>query len=501
MSLGARTLRSSLIVTATSFAIRGVNVISIMVLARLLFPADFGTIALALVVVQVTQLFSTVGMGSAVIASREEPASTAFHAFVVNLALGLPLFAAAALLAHPLADLLGADGGGSVFRWMSLVILVNTLAVVPDALLIKHSQFGRRAAAQFAEAGTQFAVSIILAAIGMGVFSLVAGHIAGASVGLIVRAALTPRIGWLRPRPWDRPQARSLLRFGGTAMSTGIVRHVYSSGDNVFIGRLFGASALGYYSQAYNLTNISVQSVSQVVNTVLLPVYAEARDDAQRVADGFVRVFQVVGLVTVPLGVGFVVLAPEAIVLLLGERWLPSTVLLQILAVMTVVRPLSGTTSPLFLGINRPELNLQTAIVQAVLLVPLAFAMLPLGTPGIAVAVAATFTLGLIYNLCVVALRTEIPVDFRRLLLGLLTILLVGSLMGGIVLLAKLMLVNVGVSASHPGTLLALVGIGSIAYLLGVRTFAPSLSRELLVLVRAVRQGHGRPPSAATGTS
>lgn len=485
MSLAKRAFRSGVVVTAGSLGIRLINLAAMIALARLLVPEDFGVVALALVVVSTSSLFSSVGMGSAVISSSADPRRSAYHAGLLNLGLGLAMFVAVIALADPLVELLGAPGSGSVLRWMSLVLLFETCAVVPDALLMKELQFGRRAAVQLFATVVQFGSAIVLAIAGLGLWSLVAGHVAGAAVRWMGVSALAPRIGWARPQRWDGQLALQLFRFGGTAMSTSLVRHAYTNADRVLIGRLFGTASVGFYSQSYTVTNIPAQSVSQVTNSVLLPVYARVRDDLGRLADGYATAFRLVALLTVPLSVGLLLLAPQVVITLLGEQWRPSIVLLQILAGMALFRPLAGTTSPLFLALNRPGLNLATAIVQALAMAPLVLLLYPLGVEGIAAAVTGAFALGFAFSMWQVVRRTPVPISLGRLMKGLVPILAATGVMALCVLGAQFALVELSMELETLLALLLLAGIGLATFGGAIFVFDRALVIEVAALVRS----------------
>lgn len=493
MSLAGRALRSGAIVTFSSLAVRFVSFAGLLVLARELDPADFGVVALAVVVTSTASLFATVGMGAAIIASPADVRATAYHARVLNLALGGGLFLAVAVLAGPLGGWLGPEQLALVLLWSSPVLLLDTMAVVPEALLMKEVRFGRRAAAHVVAALTQTAVAVASALAGLGLWSLVAGHLAGAVVRLVLVVLLAPRVGSWRRQPWDRELAGSLVRFGGAAMGTTAIRHAYTNADTVFVGKVFGASALGFYTQAFTLTNLPVQSISQVTNAVLLPVYAKVRDEPVRLAAGYARSFRMVAFATVPTAVGIFILAPQAIVTLLGEQWRPSVVLLQILAGMALFRPLSGTTSPVFLAINRPGLNLRTAVVQGCILIPLALLLTPWGPEGVAAAVSAAFAAGFFYNMWQLACRTPVPIDMLGLARSVVPTVLASATMAGAVLLLRAQLVRFDVAPETPIALAAMVALGVATYLGAILLLDRGLVSELVQTSR----DRGRPKQVA----
>lgn len=501
--LATKSFRSGVVVTATSLGVRLLNLGAIAVLARVLVPADFGAVALGMVVVSSTQLLSTVGMGSALVASKHEPRSVAFHAFVVNLGMGLVLFGVAFALADQLAALLGGQGLGDLFRLLSVVIVINVVGVVPDALLIKHMQFGRRAITDVVAMVAQVATSIPMAFAGYGATSLAVGLIVYALVGVGLRSAISPRIGWLRPQVWQAHVASSLVRFGGTAMFTGVVRHLYSEADNVLVSRLFGTRALGFYSQAYKITNLTVQNISSVVNTVLLPVYAEVGSNPRRTADGFHRSFRMVAAITVPTAVGLFIVAPWAVPVILGPQWDAAIVLLQFLALMTLFRPLAGTTHPLFLGINRPGLSLRVAIAQALSLALLAAALHPLGPSGIALAVGLTFAGGCAYSIRLTIREVNVPIRVNALLGGLVPIAVASIGMGAVVHGLRLLWPSSEPSLVGVGTMVVVGGVAYATFLWILdRSFARTWLSFIGDVLRPLRRLLDRPwPRRLRGTA
>lgn len=474
---------------ATSLAGRFVSMLSLVVLARLLVPADFGMVALAVVVTSTAGLLASAGMGSALIASRADDRVATTHATVLNGGVGLVLTVVVAATAGPLADALGDERIAPLIVVLSPVLLLDTLAVVPEARLMKAIMFGRRAACHISAAVVQAGVAVALAVTGAGVWSLVAGHLAGAATRLLVSLLLTPRRTERGRVRWDASVARDLVGFGGTATVTTLVRHAYSNLDNVIVGRVLGTQALGFYSQAFTVTNLPVQSVSQVTNSVLMPVYTRIREDRLRLAEAYHASFRLVGTISLPMAVGLLLTAPDAIPGLLGDNWGPAVPVLQGLALMAIFRPLSGTTSPLFLAIRRPGLNLATAVVQGVIMLPLALVLVRYGAVGVAWAVSSAFAIGMFFNMWQVAGRTDVPVRLTALARGLVPATLATAGMAAVVWgLRSLLICADALPAGSLGLFLVAVVAGAVTY---VAVLAAVDRRMLGDLVRMLRHGRG----------
>jgi lipopolysaccharide exporter len=209
---------------------------------------------------------------------------------------------------------------------------------------------------------------------------------------------LTPRREWLVRHPWDSTLMRSLLKFGIHTTGGGIVTYVYSIIDNLTVVRWLGTNALGLYGKAYDFTSRTVDSINNVLGSVLLPSYARIQAESERLSRAYLKSIRLISFVTVPVSIGMVVTAPEVISTLLKPQWLPMVPAFQVLAVVGLVKPLSASTSALFLSTGRPMYNVRAGLVVLLIMVPLFALLLPFGIVGIAFAVLGAHIIGLAFN-------------------------------------------------------------------------------------------------------
>jgi len=429
MDLRLASVRSSMVVTASSFIVRLLRIGSTIILARLLDPSDFGLIALAGILLGGLSIFSGLGLSQALIATSENTQIAAFHAFLMTAAAGILLTLLMFATAGTYAEFYGTPELTAISQVMALIVLFQALRIVPDALLMKEMLFGRRALPTIIGTMGGIVISLSLAVLGFGVWSLVAGAVTLALLELVGIAIVCPEWGWFRKHTWDNAMAKRLLSFGSRNLSTGVIRYFYNNFDDMVVGKNLGPRQLGFYTQGFTLSNIAVTSVSTVTNSVLLPAYSKISQDRKRLARAYLESLQMVSVITVPLAMGTFVVAPEAVIVLIGEKWREAIPVLQVFAFMSLIRPISGTTSPLFLSLGLPQYNLRTALVQAVSLTLLIFPFLNLGITGVALAVVFTFSLGLIHNLYLVCHKTDVPLTMRTMLQSILPSLVAGSLM------------------------------------------------------------------------
>lgn len=492
-TLRSRAFASGLVVTVASVVMRVLEIVTVVVLARLLEPEHFGAVGLALVVMTSLNLFAQAGMGSAIVQTDADARKAAFNGFLVTGLAGAALFVLSVALAGPLARVLGHPELDGVFRWMALLIPIEMLRVVPTSLLIRTMEFGRQSSTQILGAVAKLTCATVAALLGLGLWSLVIGYLAGAAANTAATLALSTTTGWFRLRHWDRNLAAALARFGLPVLSTGLVRQFYNNADDILIGSLSGTAALGFYRQAYKLGNLPVSGISHAVNTVLFSSYSRLQHQRTRLGAAFLEAFRMVALLTIPVAFGLLLLAHEGVVVALGEKWRPAAPMLMVLAIVSLVRPLSGATGPLFTAIGKPGLNLRTALLQGLSLVPLALLLLRWGPIGIAWAVSLTFTLGFLHNVYLAAHRTGTGLTIGAIARAPARLLAAGGIMGAVLVAMKSLAAAGGRTTESLPALLLLGTAGGAVYLGAVYL----LERQILVEVsrllrRAVRRRAGR---------
>lgn len=211
------------------------------------------------------------------------------------------------------------------------------------------------------------ATSLLLAFLGAGVWSLVGGQIAGAAVFAAVLTLLAP----YRVRPaFDRAAARDALATGRGFVLQGGFAYLRQNADYIAVGPTLGAAALGFYSMAYRLSELSYWGIAEPVSRVIFPGFARMRSRGEDVVPPFLSTMRLTALVTCPIGVVLSAAAEPFTATLLGDKWLPMVGALSVLGIWAAVRPvqnsiawllnsvghagLVGTTSAALLGVLFP---------------------------------------------------------------------------------------------------------------------------------------------------
>jgi O-antigen/teichoic acid export membrane protein len=312
------------------------KIVALVLLTRLLSPADFGVVSAALIVVNFSLTFSQLGLGPALVQRRDlEPrhvstaffASTVFGLLVAGLVwLGAPLF----------ADFFRMEQLSPVVRVLALMFPIAGVSIVAENLLQRELRFRLLAKTDVVTYGLGYgAVGGMLALLGYGVWALVAAQLTWALLRAAILLRAAPPV--LRPGPsWNC--FRELLIYGAGQSAGRIGVFFANQADNLVVGRWMGAAALGFYSRAYQLMAVPTALLGDVLDKVLFPTMAMVQDDPRRLSSAYLRGTALVALLTLPAGIVAAVLAPELVAVAFGSRWEALVPPFQVLALGMMFR-------------------------------------------------------------------------------------------------------------------------------------------------------------------
>jgi PST family polysaccharide transporter len=308
----------------------------IVVMARLLGPADFGLVAGALVLIDFVEVFSDLGIGLVIVQRHELEERHVRTGFTVSALLGLAFGAGLWLAAPALSQLMRMDGLTPVLRAMALVFPVDSLSLVASALLQRDLQFRTLARISVAAYVVGYGlVGVTLALAGLGVWALVCAYVAQTLAVSVALLAVRPHSKRLC---FDWATLKEMTYTGAGFSAAQIFNYVALKGDNAIVGRWLGAGALGVYTRAYGLMTMSVTIFGSAFDRVLFASLAKMQHERERMALAFRRGVALITLVILPLSAVMFVLAPEVIQVLLGPKWVEVVVPFQVLAVGMLFR-------------------------------------------------------------------------------------------------------------------------------------------------------------------
>jgi PST family polysaccharide transporter len=340
--------------------------VATLVLARILVPEDFGVVAAAMSMIALFEIGLDLGVGSALIRDQERGITSRVQtAFTLNLAFGVVLTGLFVALAPAIAAYFRVPEETDVFRVLAFYLLVRAAGQVHDAVLRRDLSFRLRTRTELARAGVRLVVSVVLALLGAGVWSLVIGLLAAEVAGTVVNWLLVR----FRPRfTLDRSAARTLLSFGLAMVAVQALSVLSSNADYLAVGGLLGPDDLGQYTIAYRLPELLIDNVYWIFSSIALPWYSRARTHA---ADSFretmLRALTLLTLFGFPMGTALALVARDAVPLLFSEQWLPAVLPMALLALAGGVSAIGFASGDIFPALGRPGLLLRLDLVVAVI--------------------------------------------------------------------------------------------------------------------------------------
>jgi O-antigen/teichoic acid export membrane protein len=456
--------------------------ISTVILARLLTQDDFGVAGYALVAISFLEVMSDFGVGQALIYFTRTP-ETVDTAFWLNMASSLALFLLTLLIA-PLAGLYFNDPRAiPVVQALALTFPLSAIGNTHDVLLRKELSFQKKFIPDFSKALGKGILSIALAALGFGAWSLILGQILGRVIAVVALWWIVP---WRPSFHFVPSLARKLFGFGSNLVAVDFLGVVLNNADYLLVGRYLGAVALGVYSLAFRIPDLIVMQFCDVISRVIFPVYAKMKEDASALRQGFFATTRYVSLITVPLGLGIALLAQPLVLAVYTDKWMDAIPVMQAIAVYSVMLSLAYNAGDVYKAQGRPGIVTALSIGRlAVLLPALAWAAIVLHSIAAVgwVHAAVAFVSG-IFELVVACYV------LRASFWGVLDALRPAFIAGGVMTLAVLGSESLLAGAAPGWQLMAGIPAGAISYLGVLWLF----QRELLfqsfqILRQALQKG------------
>lgn len=480
MSMTRMAVHSALWSAAESWGVRGISALVFLVLARLLDAEAFGLMTMTTAYILVIQMLTDQGFASAII---QRPALEPEHsdsAFWANAALGVALGALTFALAGPVAALYGEPRLAPVLRWLAIEPPLLSLIVVQQGLLRRDLRFKSLTLRRMLGAALGGALGIVMAAYGLGVWSLVAQMVFGDAVGLVVLWSVSH---W-RPRlRFSIRHLRELSSLSLKVLGTGLLRIIGFQADRLLIGYFLGAAEVGYYGVAQRVLLIVSDLLAGSFEKTVLPVFAKVQNEPDRIRRGLFMANRILSFVAFPAYFGVVVTAPEIASVGLGSQWAGVYPIIQLLSAMSLCFALSFFFGQLLTAVGRAGWQVWVTGLNAAINIGAILIGVRAGAIGVAAALAGVQIV--MYFLGLAVLRRAVPFAFGAYFRNSLVPLLAAAAMAAVVWGARHLLYPV----LAPVLLLAsCIALGVLVYGLLTWIAAPQIYREILGLMRDLRQ-------------
>lgn len=440
---------------------------SVATVARILGPSAYGLMGMAVIVTNFISNFRDLGTAVAIVQRPTVTRSLLSSLFWINIGVGLAMSGLVVLTAPAIATFFHAPTLTPILIWLSLALFLASCGVVPNAILTREMSFKAVALTDVIAALASYVVALSGALTGLGVWSLVFASVTGAAfstVGYWIGSAFVPR--W----EFNVSEVRSIARFSGHLSANGLVNYAYRNSDNLIVGRVLGDVQLGFYQMAYNLMLTPIQNISSVIASVLFPAFARIQDDDERFRRAYVRACMLTGLITFPVMAGLGVVADPLIRAVLGQRWIPTIPIFQILSVVGLMQSVLTTVGIIYQAKGRTDWMFRLSVFTLCVCVSAFVIGVHFGTMGVAWAYALA-NWGILFIPCFAFPFRLIGLKMRDFVVALLPQLAVTAVMALCCLGWLAFLQHMAVSNAW-ARLISAVAVGAACYIAGIFLFA-----------------------------
>jgi O-antigen/teichoic acid export membrane protein len=366
---------------------------SLVIMARLLDPTDFGLVAMVTAVTGLYGVFASSGLSTATIQTSTVTNEQLSTLFWINMLIGTILAFLCVLTAPMLVKFYDEPRLFWVTVTVAIGFIVNAAALQHSALLQRQLRYVSITAIETLSQLGSFAVGIGMAFAGFGYWALVAATIASPTIFLICVWVVTQ---WIPGLPRREVEIGSMLRFGGTLTLNSVLVYIAYNLEKVLLGRFWGADVLGLYGRAYQLINIPTENLNAAIGGVTFSALSRLQDNPVRFRSYFLKGYSLVNSFTLPITVFCALFADDIILICLGPKWTDAASIFRLLTPTVLIFGIINPLAWLLLSIGLYGRSFRIALVLAPVVIAAYVIGLPFGPAGVAFAYSTAMTLWLV---------------------------------------------------------------------------------------------------------
>ena len=474
-SLSQRVVRGGAWVFALRITGRAFGLIRLVILARILAPHDFGLMGIALLTMATLETFSQTGFHAALVQKKDNTDSYLNAAWTVLILRGFILFTILFFIAPYAAIFFKAPQAKTIIQVIGFSVLLQAFTNIGVIYFQKELQFNKQFLYQLSGTLADFAVAVSAALILRSIWALVFGLLAGTIARLVASYLIHP----YRPHlSLDLVKAKELFGFGKWILGSSILVFLITQGDDIFVGKLLGTAALGFYQMAYLISNMPATEITHVISQVTFPAYSKLQDNIPKLREAYLRTLQLTAFLSFPIAGLIFVLAPDFTKIFLGEKWMPMVPAMQVLVFAGLTRSIVATTGPVFHAVGKPKIETGWQIIRLFVLGALIYPFtIKWGIIGISIAVfLSIFVSGVGFSFETIKITRCGIKYFNRLI--------VLPFINGIIIVISIFTLKMSINTGRILSFLSLVGIGTLICLGITYLFDRHLNYRMLLLIK-----------------
>lgn len=415
--LRSKAVKGVLFLGAGKSAGKLISFINTLILARILLPADYGLMAMAMVVTGFISFFNEIGLGSAIIQRPELTARQLNGCFYVAMATSLLLYGLTYFSRGQVADFYGNPEIAPILAVIASSFVIGALCTVSDALLRKHLRFKFLAGIEFAGILLQCGLTLLLAWLGFKTWALVYGFIAAQ---LLRSIATLLYCDWRPGKLEGLREAVGLIKFGLAVTYSRITWYAYSNAQTLILGKVAGDKQLGIFDIANSIATLPTANITSIIIKVASPLFSKLQGDRQQLNSSLIKMTSGLALICFPLLAGLSLTAHELVPILLGANWLDARFPLQVLCLLGFFKSIDPLLTQALISTGQVRITARyTSICALVVPISVYFGAIWRGIDGAAILMVSTYPALVLLLLYLV--RHYLQLSIRQYLLALIT--------------------------------------------------------------------------------
>ena len=345
------------------FGAQCVTLIVSIILARLLDPVVFGTVAIVTVFMEILNVFIDSGLGNALIQKKDADDIDFSSVFYFNIFMCIALYLVLFFLAPLISRFYGMAELTDIIRVMGLSLIVSGVRNIQRAFVSRKLQFKRFFFATIGGTLGAAALGIWMAYRGFGVWALVAQGLFNNVVGTVI---LWLTVKWRPKRVFSFTRFRGLFSFGWKLLVSDLINTVYNNLRQLIIGKMYTTQSLAMYNRGYMIPNVFVININSAIDSVLFPVMSSAQDDVNVVRAMTRRSIRISSYIMWPVMMGIAACSTPLVSILLTDKWLPCVPFLIIFCISYAFLPLQTANLNAIKALGRSEIYLKLEIIKKI---------------------------------------------------------------------------------------------------------------------------------------
>lgn len=380
---------------AERFGARTVEFVVSLILARLLSPQDYGTVALITVFTNILQVFVDSGLGNALIQKKDADDLDFSTVFYTNVVFCVLLYILSFICAPLISKFYGIPELKNYFRVLSITILISGIKNVQQAYVSRNMLFKRFFFSTLIGTIVAAICGVLMAFSGYGVWALIAQQIINLTIDTMI---LWITVKWRPKKLYSFARLKGLYTYGWKLLASALLDTVYNNLRQLIIGKLYSAEDLAFYNRGRQFPSFLVTNIDNSIDTVLLPAFSQSQDNTYRLKEMTRRSIEICSYIMAPLMVGLAVCSESLVKVLLTEKWLPAVPYLQIFCFVFILYPIHTTNLNAISALGRSDIFLKLEIIKKIIGMGILFITMRLGVKAMAYGMLASSIIGVVIN-------------------------------------------------------------------------------------------------------